>query len=298
MNGSIDFTHLKKADFEPSSSANLAFENSKDVLTWRAPKANGANVGENLKPNGTNEAQNGTNSTTPHKGETNSRVANEGADGAHSEANLGKRGGTSTHANLDENSANSRTNPANQGANEINSNRVNLDANEANLRSTREANSNEANLPNASSANTTKAPKVKLTKEQNEVQKFLKQILKAPKDAKKAFSISAGEKQTWKDAINEKLKELNKKEQILNTNKEQPSAILGANGTNSNSTNLDATEANLHSTREANSNEANLSATNASSPSAYTTKAPRVKLTKEQIEAQTRQIYLTQMRQI
>ena len=164
INGSVDFTHLKKADFEPNSSANLAFESANDVLTWRAPKANGANVGENLKPNGTNtartnqganEAQNGANSggTTPHKGEANSRranldenevnshVANEGADGAHSEANLGKRGGTSTHengtsthANLDENSAN-------------------LSANEANLHSTSGTNSNETNLPNADEAN-------------------------------------------------------------------------------------------------------------------------------------------------
>ena len=147
MNGGVDFTHLKKADLTPSSSANLAFKNSEDVLTWRAPKANGANVGENLKPNrannartneanlGANEAQNSTNSgANLHTSEGNSRVANEGAGGAHSEANLGKRGGTSPHANLDENS-------------------TNLDANEANLRSTRGANSNEANLPNADEAN-------------------------------------------------------------------------------------------------------------------------------------------------
>ena len=33
MNGSVDFTHLKKADFAPSSSANLAFGNSQDALT-------------------------------------------------------------------------------------------------------------------------------------------------------------------------------------------------------------------------------------------------------------------------
>ena len=244
MNGSVDFTHLKKADLTPSSSANLAFENSEDVLTWRAPKANGANVGENLKPNRannarTNEAQNGTNGATPHASEANSRranldaneanshVANEGADGAYSEANLGKRGGTSTHANGTSTHENLGENSANSRANEANSNRANLSANEANLHSTSGTNLNEANLPNASSADTTKAPKVKLTKEQTQVQKFLKQILKAPKDAKKAFSISAGEKQTWKDAINEKLKELKEKEQILSTNKEQPSANFG-----------------------------------------------------------------------
>ena len=161
MNGNVDFTHLKKADFPPNSSANLAFENSQDALTWRA--ANGANVGENLKPNGANTA---------------------------------------------------RTNDVNQGANEA-QNGANLDADEANLGS-----ANEANL---SSADTTKA---KLTKEQNEAQKLLKQILKALKTSptKKPFSISAGEKQTWEDAINEKLKELKEKEQIL---KEQPSANFG-----------------------------------------------------------------------
>ena len=93
MNGGVDFMHLKKADFEPNSSANLAFENSKDVPTWRAQSAN---VGENLKPNGANTA---------------------------------------------------RTNEAQNGANE------------ANLSAT-----------NASSADTTKAPKVKLTKEQIEAQ--------------------------------------------------------------------------------------------------------------------------------
>ena len=113
MNGSVDFTHLKKADFPPSSSANLAFENSQDVLTWRA--ANGANVGENLKPNGANSTQNeanlrsanqhaneanlGANSTTPHASETNSRMTNQGAGGAHSEANLGKRDETLAHEN-------------------------------------------------------------------------------------------------------------------------------------------------------------------------------------------------------
>ena len=92
-----------------------------------------------------------------------------------------------------------------------------MDADEANLGS-----ANEANL---SSADTTKA---KLTKEQNEAQKLLKQILKALKTSptKKPFSISAGEKQTWEDAINEKLKELKEKEQIL---KEQPSANFWRN---------------------------------------------------------------------
>ena len=366
MNGSVDFTHLKKADFPPSSSANLAFENSQDVLTWRA--ANGANVGENLKPNGANSTQNeanlrsanqhaneanlGANSTTPHASETNSRMTNQSAGGAHSEANLGKRGETSTHENsanphaseinLDAtphaNSANQKADKANEGiipqelaqgsvnfstlkkvdftpsktstkngeisadknafnklenekfeaikneqkrreeielkaqeadlrsANGANSNRANGGADEANLRARQEAhakaqqeaineqehlnansltndtraneahakaqqeaNLGSANEANLSSADTTKAPKAKLTKEQNEAQKLLKQILKALKTspAKKAFSISAGEKQTYKDAINEKLKELNKKEQILSTNKEQPSANFG-----------------------------------------------------------------------
>ena len=153
MNGSAGFTHLKKADFEPNSSANLAFENSEDALTWRAPKANGANVGENLKPNRANTAR--TNGTTPHANEANSRVANEGAGGAHSEANLGKRGGTSTHENLGENSANSRANPANSGENEANlpnadeanlstnSTRANQGADEANLRAQQEAHAKE-----------------------------------------------------------------------------------------------------------------------------------------------------------
>ena len=96
-------------------------------------------------------------------------------------------------------------------------------ANEANLRAQQEANLSSANETNLSSADTTK---VKLTKEQNEAQKLLKQILKALKTSptKKPFSISAGEKQTWENAINEKLKELKEKEQIL---KEQPSANFG-----------------------------------------------------------------------
>ena len=182
MNGSVDFTHLKKADFPPNSSANLALKNSKDMLTWRA--ANGANVGENLKPNGANtartnevnqganEAQNGANlganeaqnGTTPHASETNSRMANLDANGANlganeanlgsanSRANLGKRGktlahenGTSIHTNLDENSANS-------GASEINLD-ANPHTNSTNSRSANGANSNEANLPNADEAN-------------------------------------------------------------------------------------------------------------------------------------------------
>jgi len=325
MNGSVDFTHLKKADFPPSSSANLAFENSQDVLTWRTPKANGANVGENLKPNGANtartnevnqganEAQNGANlganSTTPHASETNSRMANLDANGANlgadkanlgsanlgadkanlgsanSRENLGKRGETSTHENganphsseinLDATpharSANQKADKANEGAipQELAQGSVNFstlkkvdftpsktstkngeipaDKNafnklenekfEANLNEqehlnanslTNDTRANEANLraqqeTNLSSADTTKA---KLTKEQNEAQKLLKQILKALKTSptKKAFSISAGEKQTWENAINEKLKELKEKEQIL---KEQPSANFG-----------------------------------------------------------------------
>ena len=234
MNGSVDFTHLKKADFPPSSSANLAFENSEDALTWRA--ANGANVGENLKPNGTNTAR--------------ANEANQGANEAQNGANLGANEANLREGNLDANSANSHE--GNQGAGGAHS--------EANLSAT-----------NASSANINKAPKVKLTKEQAQMKKLLKQILKAPKGAKEAFSISRGEKQTWKDAINEKLKELNKKEQISSTNKEQPSANVGENGTNSraseaqnstnqheNSTNQGANEANSHSTHGANSSETNL----------------------------------------
>ena len=122
MNGSVDFTHLKKSDFAPNSSEDLAFESANDVLTWRAPSAN---VGTNLKPNranktraneanlGANEAQNsanlGENSTTPH--------ANLDTNSAHSGANLNKRGGTlahenstSPHANLDANGINSHAN--------------------------------------------------------------------------------------------------------------------------------------------------------------------------------------------
>ena len=338
MNGSVDFTHLKKADFPPNSSANLAFENSEDALTWRA--ANGANVGENLKPNGANtartnqganEAQNGVNlgANEANLGSANSRE--------NSRANLGKRGETSTHENsanphaseinLDAtphaNSANQKADKANEGVipqelaqgsvnfstlkkvdftpsktstkngeipadknafnklenekfeaikNEqkrreeielkaqeadlrANTARANQSADEANLRARQEAHAraqqeaineqehlnansltndthaNEANLraqqeTNLGSADTTKAPKAKLTKEQNEAQKLLKQILKALKTSptKKAFSISTGEKQTWENAINEKLKELKEKEQIL---KEQPSANFG-----------------------------------------------------------------------
>ena len=357
MNGSVDFTHLKKADFAPNSSANLAFENSENALTWRA--ANGANVGENLKPNGTNTAQNGANlrsaseaqngansganGTTPHASEANSRMANLDANGANSGANeanlgsansrenLGKRGETLAHENsanphaseinLDAiphaNSANQKADKANEGAipqelaqgsvnfntlkkvdftpsktstkngeipadkkafnklenekfeanlngqkrreeielkaqeansrntNGANSNETNLrnanqgtntartnqSTDEANLRAQQEAHAKaqqEANLGNANEANLSSADttKVKLTKEQNEAQKLLKQILKALKTSptKKPFNISAGEKQTYKDAINEKLKELKEKEQIL---KEQPSANFG-----------------------------------------------------------------------
>ena len=290
MNGSVDFTHLKKADLTPSSSANLAFENSEDVLTWRA--ANGANVGENLKLNGantarTNEANQGANEAqngaTPHASEINldatphARSANQKADKANEGVipqelaqgsvnfNTLKKvdftpSKTSTkngeipadknafnklenekfEANLNEqkrreeielkaqeadlrsangansNEANLRN--ANQGANTA---RTNQSADEANLSAQQEANLRSANEANLSSADTTKAPKAKLTKEQNEAQKLLKQILKALKTSptKKPFSISAGEKQTWENAINEKLKELKEKEQILSTNK-------------------------------------------------------------------------------
>ena len=296
MNGSVDFTHLKKADFPPNSSANLALKNSKDALTWRA--ANGANVGENLKPNGANQ----------HASE-----ANEGAGGAHSEANLGSANSsanqkadkanegtipqelaqgsvnfntlkkvdftpskTSTkngEISADKNAFNKLENEkfkaikneqkrreeiklkaqeadlrsadeANLRAQQeaharaqqeaineqehLNANSLTNDtrANEVNLRAQQETNLSSANEANLSSADTTKAPKAKLTKEQNEAQKLLKQILKALKTSptKKPFSISAGEKQTWEGAINEKLKELKEKEQIL---KEQPSANFG-----------------------------------------------------------------------
>lgn len=303
MNGSVDFTHLKKADFPPNSSANLALKNSENVLTWRA---NSANVGENLKPNGANTAR--TNEVNQGASEA-QNGANLGADEANlgsansrenSRANLGKRGETSTHENganphsseinLDATpharSANQKADKANEGvipqelaqgsvnfstlkkvdftpsktstkngeisadknafnklenekfeaikneqkrreeielkaqeadlrsANGANSNRANGGADEANLRAQQEANLGSAD-------NTTKTPKAKLTKEQNEAQKLLKQILKALKASptKKPFSISAGEKQTYKDAINEKLKELKEKEQILSTNK-------------------------------------------------------------------------------
>ena len=184
MNGSVDFTHLKKADFPPSSSANLAFENSQDVLTWRA--ANGANTAR----------------------------TNQSAD----EANLRAR--QEAHARAQQEAINEQEH--------LNANSLtnNTRADETNLGSADEANSRSANETNLSSADTTKTPKVKLTKEQNEAQKLLKQILKALKTSptKKPFSISAGEKQTYKDAINEKLKELKEKEQIL---KEQPSANFG-----------------------------------------------------------------------
>ena len=274
MNGSVDFTHLKKADFPPSSSANLAFENSEDTLTWRAPKANGANVGENLKPNGANEAnlrsanevnqganeaQNGANldenSANSHASEIN-LDANPHANSANQKADKANGGvipqelaqgsvnfntlkkvdftpsKTSTkngEISADKNAFNKLENEkfeANLNEQEhLNANSLTNDtrANEANLRAQQETNSRSANETNLSSADTTKA---KLTKEQNEAQKLLKQILKALKTSptKKPFSISAGEKQTYKDAINEKLKELKEKEQIL---KEQPSANFG-----------------------------------------------------------------------
>ena len=206
MNGSVDFTHLKKSDFAPNSSANLAFESDKDVLTWRAPSAN---TGTNLKPNRANNSR--------------TNEANSGVNEAQNSTNLGANGATphASEVNLDVKKANSRegnldTNEANLKAQQE------ANSNEANLHNTREANSNEANLPNANEANpsnadATKAPKAKLTKEQIEAQKLLKQILKELKfsNAKKAFSISVGEKQTFKDAINQKLKEL----KITNTNK-------------------------------------------------------------------------------
>ena len=283
MNGSVDFTHLKKADFPPSSSANLAFENSKDALTWRAQSAN---VGENLKPNGANTAQNEANSRSAnqHANEANS-LTNEAQNGANLDENSANSHASEINldANPHANSANQKADKANEGAipqelaqgsvnfntlkkvdfapsktstknGEISADKnafnklenekfeanlneqkrreeIELKAQEADLRantartnqSTNEANLRAQQETNLSSADTTKA---KLTKEQNEAQKLLKQILKALKTSptKKAFSISAGEKQTWENAINEKLKELNKKEQIL---KEQPSANFG-----------------------------------------------------------------------
>ena len=305
MNGSVDFTHLKKADFEPNSSANLAFESANDVLTWRAQSAN---VGENLKPNGANtartnevnqganEAQNGANlganSTTPHASEINldatphansanqkADKANEGvipqelAQGSVNFSTLKKVDFTPSKTSTkngeipaDKNAFNKLENEKFEAikneqkrreeielkaqeadlrsANGANSNRANGGADEANLRAQQEAineqehlnansltndtRANEANLRAQQEANLGSAdtPKAKLTKEQNEAQKLLKQILKALKTSptKKAFSISTGEKQTWENAINEKLKELKEKEQIL---KEQPSANFG-----------------------------------------------------------------------
>ena len=294
MNGSVDFTHLKKADFPPNSSANLAFGNSEDALTWRAQSAN---VGENLKPNGANtartnevnqganeanlganKAQNGANlganSTTPHASETNSRMANEGVipqelvQGSVNFSTLKKVDFTPSKTSTKNGEISADKNAFNKLENEkfeanLNEQKrreeIELKTQEADLRSADEANLRarqeaharaqqeaineqehlnansltndtradetnlnstnlDANEANLSSADTTKA---KLTKEQNEAQKLLKQILKALKTSptKKPFSISTGEKQTWEDAINEKLKELNKKEQILNTNK-------------------------------------------------------------------------------
>ena len=123
MNGSVDFTHLKKADFAPNSSANLAFESANDVLTWRAPSAN---AGENLKPNRANnsranevnlDANEAQNSANLGANEANLREGNLDTNSAHSGANLNKRGGTlahenstSPHANLDANGINSHAN--------------------------------------------------------------------------------------------------------------------------------------------------------------------------------------------
>ena len=123
MNGSVDFTHLKKSDFAPNSSEDLAFESANDVLTWRAPSAN---AGTNLKPNRANnsranevnlDANEAQNSANLGANEANLREGNLDANSAHSGANLNKRGGTlahenstSPHANLDANGINSHAN--------------------------------------------------------------------------------------------------------------------------------------------------------------------------------------------
>ena len=180
MNGSVDFTHLKKADFAPNSSANLAFESANDVLTWRAPSAN---AGENLKPNRANnsraneansranEAQNsanlGANSTTPH--------ANLDTNSAHSGANLNKRGGTlahenstSPHANLDANGINShangidpRTHNTNPHANSTN--RI-IGTNLHNINKTNSANCPRGKPRNINLANTNSINRIKKSK--------------------------------------------------------------------------------------------------------------------------------------
>ena len=108
MNGSVDFTHLKKADLTPNSSANLAFENSENALTWRA--ANGANVGENLKPNGANTAQNEANSRSANQ---HANEANQGTSEAQNSANPHASETNSRMANLDENGAKFGENEAN-----------------------------------------------------------------------------------------------------------------------------------------------------------------------------------------
>ena len=120
MNGSVDFTHLKKSDFAPNSSEDLAFESANDVLTWRAPSAN---VGTNLKPNRANK--------------TRANEANSRANEAQNSTNQG--------AILGENSTTPHANSANQSANEVNlhsTHEANLpNADEANL----DANSKRAN---------------------------------------------------------------------------------------------------------------------------------------------------------
>ena len=272
MNGSIDFTHLKKADFPPNSSANLAFENSQDVLTWRA--ANGANVGENLKPNGANTAQNGANlrsanqhaneansltneaqnGTTPHASETNSRVANEGAGGAHSEANLG--------------SANSRANLGKRGETLAHENSTNPHASEINLDATPHANS--ANQK-ADKANEGVIPQ-ELAQGSVNFNTLKKVDFTPSKTSTKNGEISA-DKNAFNKLENEKFEaNLNEQKRREEIELKAQEADLRANSTRANEANLSAQqEANLSS-----ANEANLS-------SADTTKA---KLTKEQIEAQ------------
>ena len=222
MNGSVDFTHLKKADFPPSSSANLAFENSQDVLTWRA--ANGANVGENLKPNGANTTR-ANEANLRAQQETNLSSANEGAGGAHSEANLGKRGETLAHENS--------TNP--------HASEINLDATpHANSANQKADKANEGIIPQElaqGSVNFSTLKKVDFT---------------PSKTSTKNGEISA-DKNAFNKLENEKFEaiknEQKRREEI--ELKAQEADLRSANGANSNRANGGADEANLRARQEA-----------------------------------------------
>ena len=311
MNGSVDFTHLKKADFPPNSSANLAFGNSKDVLTWRAQSAN---VGENLKPNGANtartnevnqganlganEAQNGT---TPHASETNSRMANLDANGANlgadkanlgsanSRENLGKRGETSTHEN---------------GANP-HSSEINLDATPHARSANQKADkANEGVIPQElaqGSVNFSTLKKVDFTPSKTSTKNG---EISADKNAfnklenEKFEAIKNGQKR--REEIKLKAQEADLRsanEANLRARQEahakaQQEAINEQEHLNANSLTNDtrANEANLRTQQETNlraQQETNLSSANETNlSSADTTKAPKAKLTKEQNEAQ------------